>query len=129
MKISCIKESCLYVKDISQTTEFYKGVLGLSVISKVDGRHVFFRVGKGVLLCFIPEATKAEKVLPPHFSKGPHHIAFEVPLQEYYHWKTALTNAGIEITHEQLWSKGHRSFYFEDPDANVLEIVQPGMWD
>lgn len=129
MEISGIKETCLYVSNIEQTNHFYHELLGLPLISAVENRHVFFRVGNSVLLCFIPETTKKEDTLPPHYAYGPQHIAFEVSHADYNKWKEKLADLGINITHEQTWPRGYKSFYFEDPDANVLEMVMPGMWD
>lgn len=129
MQISKVKETCLYISEIDRSEQFYNGQLGLPVISKVDGRHIFFRVGSSVLLCFIAEATRAEKVLPPHFAYGKQHIAFEVPEKEYAQWKEKLALGGTKITHEQAWKNDKLSFYFEDPDGNVLEILPPGIWE
>lgn len=129
MKITQIKETCLYVQNLSITKEFYNLKLDLPVISSVDNRHIFFRAGSSVLLCFNPEATKAEANLPPHFAYGFQHIAFEVGVAEYQPWLKKIENAGIEIIHLQEWKKGLQSFYFKDPDGHVLEIVPEGIWE
>jgi catechol 2,3-dioxygenase-like lactoylglutathione lyase family enzyme len=124
-----IKETCLYIDDLDTAQRFYGDGLGMPVISKVEGRHIFFRVGASVLLCFIPEVTRKEQNLPPHFAKGKQHIAFEVPLEQYAAWKEKLHKLGIPITHEQDWGKNRTSIYFEDPFGHVLEILPPGIWD
>ena len=129
MKLGSIKESCLYVKDLSASKKFYQEILGLELISFVEGRHVFFRIGHQVLLCFNPNTTKDETTLPPHFAYGKQHIAFEVNMEEYEKWKDKILKSGTVITHEHTWSKNLNSFYFEDPDGHVLEILQPGIWD
>jgi catechol 2,3-dioxygenase-like lactoylglutathione lyase family enzyme len=129
MDILQVKETCLYVEDLNRTQTFYEKVLGLSLISKKAGRHVFFNAGTSVLLCFIPESTRAEVKLPPHWAKGPAHLAFEVSRVEYRDWKEKITNAGVEIIHEHNWGDDFHSFYFHDPDGHVLEIVQEGMWE
>lgn len=129
MKISHIKENCLYVSDLDRTRDFYHYQLGMPLISFVDGRHVFFRVGSSVLLCFLPEVTKAEKTLPPHFAYGPQHLAFEVPWEDYEQWKEKLKQFNIKIIHEQHWKADRYSMYFHDPDGHVLEIVPPGIWE
>lgn len=127
--ISSIKETCLYVSDLQATKDFYTQKLGLEVISYVADRHVFFRIGQDVLLCFNPEATRNEQNLPPHFAQGPQHIAFEVPASLYQATKADLLSKGISIIHTQPWGKDFESFYFLDADQNVLEIVPKGMWD
>lgn len=125
---SQIKESCLYVQDLDATEAFYQGKLGLPVIHRSEGRHIFFRAGQSVLLCFIAEATRAEETLPQHFAAGKQHLAFECTPEAYRAWKTELLAAGISITHEQAWPGGYESCYFEDPDGHVLEIVPRGVW-
>ena len=129
MRIQQIKETCIYIEDLEKTQEFYQRVLDLKLIGKKPGRHVFFRAGTSVLLCFIPEATKHETELPPHFATGPAHLAFEVSINDYSDWKKKVMNSGVEILHEQKWQDKYLSFYFLDPDGHVLEIVQQGMWD
>ena len=58
MQPSAILESALYVTDLDAAEAFYRDVLGLERIAKVEGRHVFFRCGQGVLLLFNAEATQ-----------------------------------------------------------------------
>lgn len=129
MKYTQIKESCLYIADLDLAENFYKDILEMPVISKVDGRHIFFRVGSSVLLCFNPEVTAKEEKLPPHFAKGEQHIAFEVGRHDYLKAKSNLLSKGITITHEQEWGNNQKSFYFEDPFGHVLEIVPQGNWE
>lgn len=127
MEFSHIKEVCLYIPDLDRAEDFYHGLLGLPVISKVAGRHIFFRAGSTVLLCFIPEVTAAEATLPPHYAHGKQHLAFEAP--DYMQAVRELRQLGIAITHTQLWPAGRESVYFEDPFGHVLEIVPPKLWD
>lgn len=129
MKINFIKETCLYVSNLHNTRAFYEGKLGFTLINLTEGRHIFFRAGKSVLLCFLPEATKEDTHLPAHYGSGKLHLAFEVPKKEYEEWKEKIKRLGIEIIHEEPWHDGFLSFYFHDPDGHVLEIVQEGMWD
>ena len=129
MKITQIKETCLYISDLNEAEEFYHGILGFPLISKVMGRHIFFRSGSSVLLCFLPEVTKTESHLPKHFAEGKQHIAFEVEQAEYLKAKEELTNCQIKITHQQEWRDGLESFYFEDPFGHLLEIVPKGIWE
>ena len=128
MKFTQIKETCLYVSDLEKTKSFYCNKLGLELISLVKGRHVFFRAGTSVLLCFIAETTKDEKTLPPHFASGQIHLALEVEIGNYDNCKENISLAGIKIEHEEEWGNDFRSFYFRDPDNHLLEVVQKGMW-
>ncbi|MTI30454.1 glyoxalase, partial [Cytophagales bacterium RKSG123] len=58
------------------------------------------------------------------------HIAFEVSVEGYPKWIKKIEEAGIKILHRQKWKKGKlESFYFEDPDKHLLEIVPEGIWE
>ncbi len=128
MDFTQIKETCLYVNDLEKTEAFYHGLLKMPLLSHVADRHVFFRTGTSVLLCFNAEATRKKEQLPPHYASGKQHIAFEVKAEEYTTIKQEVIKSGITITHEQDWPGGFESFYFEDPDGHVMEIVPSGMW-
>lgn len=129
MKFGQIKETCLYVKDLEATRAFYQDQLGQELIAFVAGRHVFFRVGTSVLLCFLPEVTAVETRLPPHFGSGHLHIAFECERDDYAGMKDEISAKGIPILQEVTWPNGVRSFYFHDPDQHLVEIVEVGLWD
>ena len=129
MKISRIKETCIYVSDLQRTKAFYAEELGLPVISMVPDRHIFFRAGESVLLCFIASQTENEKELPPHGARGSIHFAFETDTEAYASALQQLKAAGITILHEHTWKAGLRSFYFHDPDQNLVEIIEEGIWE
>jgi len=129
MNITQIKETCLYISDLDRAEAFYAGLLGFPLLSKIEGRHIFFRCGTSVLLCFLPEVTKAETTLPPHFADGKQHLAFEVEQNDYLRTKQKLIQHNIKIIHEQEWRDGLKSAYFEDPFGHILEIVPKGIWE
>ncbi|HZH65486.1 MAG TPA: VOC family protein [Flavisolibacter sp.] len=129
MNISRIKETCLYISNLEKAKEFYTGKLGLPVISFVEGRHIFFRAGQSVLLCFIAEITEKELILPPHGARGSIHFAFEVAADEYEASLQKIQAAAIPVLHQHCWKNGLRSFYFHDPDAHLVEIIEEGVWE
>ena len=129
MNILSIKETCIYVKDLERTKDFYTNKLGLPLISLAKNRHVFFKAGNSVLLCFIAPETEKEKELPPHGAYGVIHFAFEVSEEEYQMALLQIKNSGIDILHEHLWKNKIRSFYFHDPDGNLVEIIEQGLWE
>ena len=129
MHIQRIKETCLYVADLQRTKEFYTGRLELPLLSLVNDRHVFFRAGESVLLCFIASQTKQEKVLPPHGASGCVHFAFEVESNAYAAALQKIKDRDIPVLYEQVWPNGRRSFYFHDPDENLVEIIEEGLWE
>ncbi|HEX8331230.1 MAG TPA: VOC family protein [Segetibacter sp.] len=128
MNILRIKETCIYVTDLQRTKRFYADLLALPVISLVEERHVFFKAGESVLLCFIADKTLQEKLLPPHGASGTIHFALEVTKDEYEGTLQQVKCSGIEILHEHTWKANLRSFYFHDPDMNLVEIIEEGLW-
>ena len=129
MNFKQIKETCIYIEDLELARDFYHHKLGLEVIGYLEGKHIFFRAGKSVLLCFNPHDSRNKKSPPPHFASGKYHFAFEVALQDYEKQKSELLSKDINITDEVVWKNGLKSSYFEDPAGNVLEIVPEGVWD
>lgn len=123
-----IKETCLYFHDLGKARRFYHEVLGLPVISYVPDKHIFFTAGTSVLLCFNRNYSKSKKSPPAHFAEGPIHLAFEVRSEEYEAHKQELLKKGIGLIDKVIWETGQESFYFEDPEGNVLEIVPVGIW-
>ncbi|MGD8749435.1 MAG: VOC family protein [Balneolaceae bacterium] len=129
MHFNRIIETCLYVQNLNKTEAFYNGKLEFPIIGKKEGRHIFFRAGSSVLLCFNAEITQKEDTLPAHFGEGHIHLAFEVPKGQYEKAKEWVQSKDIEIEHEQCWHDDYRSFYFRDPDGHSLEVVPQGLWD
>lgn len=131
---SLILESALYVDDLDAAEAFYGGVLGLGRIGRVPGRHVFFRVGAGVLLVFDPAATEVADPnsplpVPPHGARGPGHLCFAAEPLGLGAWRERLEQAGVAIEAEVAWPGGGRSFYFRDPAGNSLEVAEARIWD
>ena len=129
MKFIKIKETCLYIHDLEQAKRFYHEILELPLISYVPGKHIFFSAGSSVLLCFNPEDSRLKSSPPAHYGEGKQHFAFEVGLADYEKSKEWIQQKGIPITDTVKWKGGVESFYFEDPEGNVLEIVpEKGIW-
>ncbi len=134
MMPSAILESALYVTDLDIAEDFYRDVLGLPVIARVEGRHVFFRCGGGVLLLFNAEATRippppgARLPVPPHGTAGAGHLCFAATSGEIEDWKRRLEDRGIVVEADFEWPNGGRSIYFRDPSGNSLEFAEPRIW-
>lgn len=128
-EITKIKETCLYLQDLEKAKDFYSGLLGLEIIHYEPGKHIFFRAGVSVLLCFNPEDSCHKTSPPPHYGGGKQHFAFEVAQKDYEKVKEKILKLDIKIIDEVKWKSGQVSFYFNDPEDNVLEIVPVGIWD
>ncbi|TIX79005.1 MAG: glyoxalase/bleomycin resistance/extradiol dioxygenase family protein [Mesorhizobium sp.] len=134
MTPSAILESALYVTNLDAAEDFYSGVLGLDLLGKVDGRHLFFCCGDGVLLIFNAEATKvppapdARLKVPPHGAVGDGHLCFAASADEIVRWKAHLEQKKIAIESEFEWPQGGRSIYVRDPSGNSIEFAEPRIW-
>lgn len=131
MKVEEVLESALYVEDLTAAEEFYTSVLGLTLHSKLEGRHVFLHCGQRMVLLFDAEATSVSaggvNDAPVHGAAGAGHLAFSVQEKKIDRWKEHLTKHGVEIEKEIRWENS-RSIYFRDPSQNSLEIASPKLW-
>lgn len=122
-------ETALYANDLAAAEAFYAGVIGLEVVLRKPGRHVFFRVGAGMLLVFDPAATAvAVDDVPTHGARGPGHMCFAAPDPSFTAWRAHLAANGIAIEAEITWPNGARSFYVRDPAGNSVEFAEPHLW-
>jgi catechol 2,3-dioxygenase-like lactoylglutathione lyase family enzyme len=131
---SAILESALYVTDLPAAEAFYSDILGLDLLGKVEGRHIFFRCGGSVLLIFNAEATKvppapdARLKVPPHGTVGEGHLCFAASADEITRWRTHLAAKDIAIESDFEWPQGGRSIYIRDPSGNSIEFAEPRIW-
>ena len=129
MKIRAVIETAIYVDDLQAAEAFYVTVLGLPVMSKEPGRHVFFQVGEAsVLLAFLAEATLKGDPLPPHGASGPGHFALGIEAEAVDACRKLLQGHGVTVEKEVEWPRGGKSLYFRDPAGNSVELVTPGVW-
>lgn len=125
-------ESALYADDLDAAAGFYGGVLGLPDAGRVDGRHVFYRVGSSVLLIFRAAATQVPASgplpVPLHGATGPGHFCFGVAGTALDLWRAHLERHGVRIEADFCWPNGARSIYVRDPAGNSVELAEPRLW-
>jgi SAM-dependent methyltransferase/catechol 2,3-dioxygenase-like lactoylglutathione lyase family enzyme len=127
--VETVVETVAYGDDLAAMEAFYATVLGLGVIDRDAGRHVFFRVGAGsVFLVFRADTTLRGDTLPPHGAKGPGHFALGIDPGMYDSWRRRLVDKGVQIEREATWPLGGRSIYFRDPAGNLAELITPAVW-
>ena len=126
-------ETAVYVDDMDLAHQFYGGIIGLDRIFKGDVLFTYDAGQKSALLVFKRDNRAADLdtpggVIPGHNSVGPAHFAFRIDMDSYESWKQHMAESGVEILSEVTWPAGGLSFYFNDPDGNVLEMATPGNW-
>ena len=129
-----ILEAAVYVDDLDGAERFYGGLLGLERITRLEGRHVFFRCGEGVLLTFIAETSREPPPpdalpVPPHGAEGPGHVCFAVAAEDIDPLLERLGAAGVEVESDFRWPHGPRSVYVRNPAGNSVEFAEPNLWD
>jgi catechol 2,3-dioxygenase-like lactoylglutathione lyase family enzyme len=122
-----VLETGLYARDLDAAERFYHGVLGLEVLLRQAGRHVFFRCGAGTVLVFKPGATQMSDTVP-HGSIGAGHVAFAVETDRLQAWRRHFSAHGIDVDHVERWGDGKRSLYVRDPAGNSVELATPNLW-
>src|SRR4051812_15187467 len=128
-EIRNLVETSAYVDDLDRAEWFYRDVLGLSVLDREAGRHVFFRVGDAdVLLLFRADETSKGLTLPAHGARGPGHFALGIEAGALEEWRQRLAEHGVIIEKEWVWPRGGHSLYFRDPAGNSVELITPGLW-
>lgn len=126
-------EAALYTDDLDAAEGFYGGLLGLERIQRVDGRHVFYRVGAAVLLIFDPARTEQPPSnprlpVPPHGARGPGHVCFAMERQAIAALRARLEAAGVATDAAFDWPNGAHSLYVRDPAGNSVEFAEPWLW-
>ncbi len=124
-------ETGVYVDDLEQAERFYADVLGLSLIGRESGRHVFFRVGReDVLLLFRAEETIKGDHLPAHGRDRPWTISPSAsrPGLSTPGGGSCCIRGGRRGGQGRMAEQGGRSLYFRDPAGNSVELITPGVW-
>ena len=126
-QLTGVLETVLYCTSETEPAvrRFYEETLGLEKLAF----DFAYRVAPNqLLLVFNSDETRDQERPPAHGATGPAHACFITPADRYDEWKRYLGEAGVAITDELTWGSGKRSFYFEDPAGNVLEIADGDIW-
>lgn len=144
-----IYETILYGEDLGAMERFYREVVGLRMVSRVEERSRGFRVSASqMLLVFRASVTRlGHPMVPTHGATGEGHVAFSIEPGTYEAWRERLADAGIAIEKEVCWpapgeprpgggrgeGRGEgecvaRSIYVRDPAGNSVEFVEGQIW-
>src|ERR1700743_3022390 len=116
-RLADLKETSLYVDALPRAKEFYRQVLGLTILVE-DSRFCAFDVAaRHVLLIFVrgasaEGATLPGGTIPPHDGARPIHGGFAGTARELPEWEAHLQANGIPILSRVAWPRGGRSIYF-----------------
>jgi catechol 2,3-dioxygenase-like lactoylglutathione lyase family enzyme len=130
MRLRGVLETALYhdSSEREQMEWLYRDVLQLPLVAGWSDAMAF-RLGDGVVLLFDRELIAGrDEPQAAHAASGPGHLCFRANATDYDSWRERIAAAGVRINHEHDWERGRRSFYFNDPAGNLLEIADGDLW-
>lgn len=126
-----LAELVLIVKDVPASTRFYEDVVGLTLENEPSEEWAWFWAGKQgarqrVALHRGPLLFEEHSPYPEGERFGRVHFAFEVARDELDAAAGRVRKAGVEVHGpvELEWMNA-QSYYFYDPDGNLLEFWSP----
>jgi catechol 2,3-dioxygenase-like lactoylglutathione lyase family enzyme len=126
-----LAELVLIVQDVPKAARFYEEVVGLTVASRTGDEWAWFwagQVGRAQRVALHRGPLLFEEHSP--FAEGERfgrvHFAFEVAREHLEEATERVRQAGVEVYGpvELDWMNA-LSYYFYDPDGNLLEFWSP----
>lgn len=116
--------TCLITGKFTELVDFYRQVLGVSP-KVTDGVYAEFDGSAGVLAIFSADAE--EKYIPGSATPASNRSAileFKVTnVDEEFRRLQGVVKTWVKRPSNQPW--GTRSFYFRDPDGNLIDFYAP----
>ena len=120
-----IAEIVLWTAEQRRALEFYRDLLGLEVISPPNLANVFLKVGEGnagipQMIVLVP---KPEEIRARPSGYQLHHMALELPDDQFDAMRDALIAAGHAPRGGKHPVLASRTMYVDDPDGNEVEFI------
>jgi catechol 2,3-dioxygenase-like lactoylglutathione lyase family enzyme len=116
--------TCLITSDVDRLVAFYEPVLGIRA-ERSGPDYAEFRSGAGVLAVFSQKAQ--QQYIPGSATAASNHslvLEFRVSdVDREYSRLQKLVTTWVKPPTTQPW--GTRSFYFRDPDGNLVDFYMP----
>ncbi len=125
-KIRGLAEIVLSVHDLGRSVDFYRDVLGLTVISPPERKNpIFLKAGDPAVA--VPQMVVLVQLPPdaPAFQRPRplHHLALELAPEDYDAEKSRLEGLGFAVRTGQHPVIPSRTMYVDDPDGNEVELI------
>jgi len=120
-----LAEIVLWTTDKAQAVRFYHELLGLPILSPPTLPNVFLKAGEGhagipQMIVLVPKSDTI-KAQPSGYQL--HHLAFEVPEEQFEAQHAAFVAAGIHPRSGKHPVLASRTMYIDDPDGNEVEFI------
>lgn len=124
-----ISEIVLIVDDVVRSADFYENVVGLEPISSPGDEWAWFEAGCSRQRIAVHRGTLLHEEHSPHpegHRFGSVHFAFEVPRERFEDAVAHVRSKGVPVYRPTTldWMNA-TSYYFYDPDGNLLELWSP----
>jgi catechol 2,3-dioxygenase-like lactoylglutathione lyase family enzyme len=128
-KIRSLTEVVISVHDMEKSLNFYRDILGLTVMSPPDFRGaVFLRVSEQpdtvpqqLVLVPLPEGTDA---FPTERVRRPlHHLGLEIAREDFESERERLQGLGFDVRFGEHPFLALKGMYLDDPDGNEVELI------
>lgn len=113
-----LRHLALNVEDIQKMTDFYVQVIGMKIEWQPDPKNVYLTSGSDNLaLHEVESVIRGTSPLD--------HLGFVVQTaEEVDQWAEKIKQAGFPLAKEvKTHRDGARSFYFRDPEENLIQII------
>jgi len=119
-----LHEVVLEVADLAAAERFYRETIGLPVITRwTDERKaVWLDLGDGAALGLWPEATGGFAAIHQGRGGSHVHVALRIPQGSLALVRARLEAQGYDVEGFDF-ADGNRSLYLDDPDGNVVELM------
>lgn len=119
-----LHELVLEVADLDAATRFYEEVIGLRIVQRWDDERkaVWFDMGDSTALGLWTVETGGDKAIANGRGGAHVHFALRIPRGSIDAVQRDLAERGYE-TERVEFDDGNRSLYVDDPDGNVLELM------
>lgn len=119
--IRAIDYTVILVRDMEAMRHFYEEVLGFSLVRELSEDWREYRVGSNILVLARPRRLANEPATPK--GSAAVQLAFRVPPPDVDRCSEWLAQRNIAILSPPTnHAFGHRTLFFRDPDANLIEI-------
>lgn len=120
-----ISEIVLWTADQQRSLQFYRDLLGLEVISPTGLPNVFLKAGEGnagipQMIVLVPKSDEV-RARPSGYQL--HHLALELPEDQFDAQREALVTAGYQPRGGKHPVLASRTMYVDDPDGNEVEFI------